>query len=88
MEPRFEINYQFLSIERKERLRLRVKVGGKDPFVPSVTPLFPTANWHERESFDLFGIRFEGHPDLKRIVMPDDWQGYPLRKDYPTEGYR
>ncbi|HXA57142.1 MAG TPA: NADH-quinone oxidoreductase subunit C [Candidatus Acidoferrum sp.] len=88
LEPRFEINYQFLSLLRKERLRLRVKVGGEDPSIPSVTPLFPTANWHERESFDLFGIRFEGHPDLKRIVMPDDWQGYPLRKDYPTEGPR
>ena len=88
LEPRFEINYQFLSIERKERIRVRVKIGGNDPSMPSVTPLFPTANWHEREIFDLFGIVFQGHPDLKRIVMPDDWQGYPLRKDYPTEGYR
>jgi NADH-quinone oxidoreductase subunit C len=88
LEPRFEINYQLLSLTRKERIRLRVKIGGQDPSVPSVTPLFPTANWHERESFDLFGIRFEGHPDLKRIVMPDDWQGYPLRKDYPVEGPR
>ena len=88
LEPRFELNYQMLSIERKERIRLRVKLAGKDPSIQSVTPLFPTANWHEREVFDLFGIRFEGHPDLKRILMPDDWEGHPLRKDYPTEGFR
>jgi NADH-quinone oxidoreductase subunit C len=88
LEPRFEVNYQLLSLERQGRIRLRVKLDGRDPSIASVTPLFPTANWHERESFDLFGIRFEGHPDLKRIVMPDDWEGYPLRKDYPTEGYR
>lgn len=88
IEPRFEVNYQLLSIEGKQRLRLRVKLPGKDPSMPSVTPLFPTANWHEREIFDLFGIRFEGHPDLKRILMPDDWEGHPLRKDYPTEGFR
>jgi NADH-quinone oxidoreductase subunit C len=88
LEPRFEVNYQFLSLGRQERIRIKVRLGGKDPSVASVTPLFPTANWHEREIFDLFGIRFEGHPDLKRILMPDDWEGYPLRKDYPTEGYR
>ena len=88
LEPRFEINYQLLSLDRQERVRIKVKLAGKDPVAPSVTPMFPTANWHERESFDLFGIVFEGHPDLKRIVMPDDWQGHPLRKDYPTEGYR
>jgi NADH-quinone oxidoreductase subunit C len=88
LEPRFELNYQLLSLERKERIRLRVKLPGNDPRIASVTPLRPTANWLEREIFDLFGIHFEGHPYLKRIVMPDDWQGYPLRKDYPTEGYR
>jgi len=88
IEPRFEINYQLLSLDRRERLRLRVRVGGSDPLAPSVTSVWPTANWHERENYDLFGIRFEGHPDLKRILMPDDWEGYPLRKDYPTEGYR
>ena len=88
IEPRFELNYHLLSIERKERLRLKVRAHGKDAVVPSVTSVWPTANWHEREAFDLFGVRFEGHPDLRRILMPDDWEGYPLRKDYPVEGYR
>jgi len=88
IEPRFEVNYHLLSIERRERLRLKVRVPGNEPVVPSVTPVWPTANWHEREIFDLFGIRFQGHPDLRRILMPEDWEGYPLRKDYPVEGYR
>jgi NADH-quinone oxidoreductase subunit C len=88
LEPRFELNYHLLSLDRKERLRLRVRLPGAEPVVASVTPVWPTANWHEREAFDLFGIRFEGHPDLTRILMPDDWEGYPLRKDYPVEGYR
>lgn len=88
LEPRFEINYHLLSLDRRERLRLRVWIGGTNPVVDSVTSVWPTANWHEREAFDLFGIRFAGHPDLKRILMPDDWEGHPLRKDYPTEGYR
>jgi NADH-quinone oxidoreductase subunit C len=88
LEPRFELNYQLLSMDRKERLRLRVKLGGKDPAITTVTSVWPTANWHERENFDLFGIRFDGHPNLTRIVMPDEWEGNPLRKDYPVEGYR
>jgi NADH-quinone oxidoreductase subunit C len=88
LEPRFEMNYHLLSLDRRERLRLKVRLGGSDPVVHSVIPVWPTANWHERENFDLFGIRFEGHPDLRRILMPDDWEGYPLRKDYPVEGYR
>ena len=88
LEPRFELNYQLLSLDRKERLRLRVRLPGAEPVVASVSAVWPTANWHEREAFDLFGIRFEGHPDLTRILMPDDWEGYPLRKDYPVEGYR
>ncbi len=88
IEPRFELNYHLLSIERRERLRLRTRAEGKNPVVPSVTSVWPTANWHEREAFDLFGVRFDGHPDLHRILMPDDWEGYPLRKDYPVEGYR
>lgn len=88
LEPRFEVNYHLLSIEYRTRLRLKVRLAGNDPNVLSVTPVWSTANWHERESFDLFGIRFEGHPDLTRILMPDDWEGYPLRKDYPVEGFR
>ncbi|MFY9688472.1 MAG: NADH-quinone oxidoreductase subunit C [Candidatus Acidiferrales bacterium] len=88
LEPRFEINYHLLSIEHKTRLRLKVRLAGGDPAILSVTPVWPTANWHERENFDLFGIRFEGHPDLTRILMPDDWEGHPLRKDYPVEGFR
>jgi len=88
IEPRFELNYHLLSLERKERLRLRVRLPGAEPFVPSVTSIWPTANWHERETFDLFGIRFQGHPDLTRILMPDEWEGHPLRKDYPVEGFR
>jgi NADH-quinone oxidoreductase subunit C len=88
IEPRFEVNYHLLSISLRQTLRLRVWVSGKDPVVSTVIPVWPTANWHEREIFDLFGIRFEGHPDLHRILMPDDWEGYPLRKDYPVEGFR
>jgi NADH-quinone oxidoreductase subunit C len=88
MEPRFELNYQLLSIDQKLRLRLRVRLPGSEPSMPTVTSVWPTANWHERESFDLFGIRFQGHPDLRRILMPDDWEGHPLRKDYPVEGFR
>lgn len=88
IEPRFEVNYHLLSLDRRERLRLKVKLAGTDAVVPSVTMVWPTANWHERENYDLFGIRFEGHPNLTRILMPDDWEGHPLRKDYPVEGYR
>jgi NADH-quinone oxidoreductase subunit C len=88
LEPRFEVNYHILSLDQRARLRVKVKLSGVDPVVHSVTPVWPTADWHEREVFDLFGIQFEGHPDLRRILMPDDWEGYPLRKDYPTEGYR
>ena len=88
IEPRFELNYHLLSLERRARLRLKVRVSGQDPVVPSVVSVWPAANWHEREAFDLMGVRFEGHPDLTRILMPDDWEGHPLRKDYPVEGYR
>lgn len=88
LEPRFEVNYQLLSIDLGQRLRLKVKLSGADPVLPSVFPIWPTADWHERENFDLFGIRFEGHPNLRRIVLPDEWEGHPLRKDYPTEGFR
>ncbi len=86
--PRFELNYHLLSIPNRQTLRLRVWAAGPDPVVDSMTAVYPTANWHEREIFDLFGVRFEGHPDLRRILLPDDWEGYPLRKDYPVEGFR
>ena len=88
IEPRFELNYHLLSLEYRKRIRLKVRIPGDDPVIDSVTSIWPAANWHEREAFDLMGIRFEGHPDLTRILMPDDWEGYPLRKDYPVEGYR
>jgi NADH-quinone oxidoreductase subunit C len=87
-EPRFELNYHLVSIARREKVRLRVWLGGDDPVVDSLVPVWPGANWLEREIFDLFGIRFLGHPDLRRILLPDDWEGHPLRRDYPVEGYR
>ena len=87
-EPRFELNYHLVSIPRKEKVRLRVWLAGSDPVVDSLVPVWPGANWLEREIFDLFGIRFSGHPDLRRILLPDDWEGHPLRRDYPVEGYR
>ena len=87
-EPRFELNYHLVSIPRREKVRLRVWLGGKDPVVDSLVPVWPGANWLEREIFDLLGIRFAGHPDLRRILLPDDWEGHPLRRDYPVEGYR
>jgi NADH-quinone oxidoreductase subunit C len=87
-EPRFEIIYQLLSIPKKERVRLKVRLGSDSPALESVTSVWPAANFFEREVFDLFGIRFTGHPYLRRIQMPENWEGYPLRKDYPVEGYR
>ena len=86
--PRFQLSYHILSHSFKERIRLRVMLDEVDPTVESITPVWPSANYYEREVFDLFGIRFAGHPNLRRIMMPDDWKGYPLRKDYPVEGYR
>jgi len=87
-EPRFELNYHLVSIPQREKVRLRVWLSGNDPMVDSLVPVWPGANWLEREIFDLFGIRFSGHPDLRRILLPEDWEGYPLRRDYPVEGYR
>jgi NADH-quinone oxidoreductase subunit C len=87
-EPRFEVVYHLHSLERNERLRLKCMLGGTDPEIDSVTIIWRGANWYEREVFDLFGIRFRNHPDLRRIMMPDDWEGYPLRKDFPVTGYR
>jgi NADH-quinone oxidoreductase subunit C len=86
--PRFQLSYHILSHTYKERIRLRVLLEGEDPSLESITPVWPAANFYEREVFDLFGVRFEGHPNLRRILMPDGWQGHPLRKDYPVEGYR
>ncbi len=86
--PRFQLSYHILSHAFKERIRLRAMVDEPDPAIESITSVWAGANYYEREVFDLFGIRFAGHPDLRRIMMPDDWKGHPLRKDYPVEGYR
>jgi NADH-quinone oxidoreductase subunit C len=88
LEPRFETVYHLNSIEHNRRLRVKVHLPGDDPRVASMVPIWPGAIAFEREVFDLFGIYFEGHPFLVRILLPEDWEGYPLRKDYPTEGYR
>lgn len=88
LEPRYEVNYHLVSIPRPARLRLQVRLSSDDPTMDSLVPVWPGANWMEREIFDLMGIRFNGHPDLRRVLMPDDWEGHPLRRDYPVEGYR
>jgi NADH-quinone oxidoreductase subunit C len=85
-EPRFHIVYQIRSIQKDLLLSLRVPVSALSPCVPTIEGIFPNANWHERELWDMFGIRFEGHSDMRRILMPYDWEGHPLRKDYPL-GY-
>ena len=87
-EPRFEIVYHLHSIDRNERLRLKCRIGGEKPEIESVTSVWRSADWYEREVFDLFGVVFTGHPDLRRIMLPDDWEGHPLRKDYPITGSR
>ncbi|MEP6714800.1 MAG: NADH-quinone oxidoreductase subunit C [Terriglobia bacterium] len=87
-EPRFEIVYHLHSISRKERLRLKARVSGENPEIDSAVPVYRAADWYEREAYDLFGVRFLNHPDLRRIMMPDDWEGHPLRKDYPVTGPR
>ena len=87
-EPRFEVVYLLHAVKEAARLRLKVRVPGEKPSVASVTPVWPGANWYEREVFDLFGVTFEGHPDLRRIMMPDGWQGHPLRKDFPIHGHK
>ena len=87
-EPRFQITYHVLSFSLKERIRLVVRLDSGDAAVDSIIPVWPSANFYEREVFDLFGVHFGGHPNLRRIMMPDDWVGHPLRKDYPVEGYR
>ncbi len=87
-EPRFEVVYNLHSLDRNERLRLKCWVSEAECEIDSVTGVWRGANWYEREVFDLFGIRFRNHPDLKRILMPTDWEGHPLRKDYPVHGHK
>jgi NADH-quinone oxidoreductase subunit C len=82
---RFDVVYALYSIRDKKRIRIKVRAGENEP-VPSVTSIWPAANWLEREVYDLFGVAFTGHPDLRRMLMPEDWQGHPQRKDYPLEG--
>ena len=88
VEPRFEVVYHLHSLDRNERLRLKCRLSGADPAIDSVTSVWRAANWYEREILDLFGIPFRNHPDPRRIMMPDDWEGHPLRKDYPVTGTR
>jgi NADH-quinone oxidoreductase subunit C len=85
-DPRFWVVYELRSVEHAHRLRIKVGLPGDDPHVPSATALFPTADWHERETWDLFGVVFDDHPDLDRILLPDDWEGHPLRKDEELGG--
>ncbi len=85
-DVRFEVVYNLYSIRHHHMIRLRAEVPENDPTIQSVTPIWAGANWHERECFDMFGITFIGHPDMRRILMPEDWEGYPLRKDYPLKG--
>jgi NADH-quinone oxidoreductase subunit C len=87
-EPRFEVVYHLHSIERNQRVRLKCRVRGEDPVIESVTGVWRGANWYEREVFDLFGVKFLNHPDLRRIMLPESWEGHPLRKDYPVTGSR
>jgi len=84
--PRFHLVYQLISMRPYALLRLRAPLDGNSPQVKSITGVYPNANWYEREVWDLFGIKFEGHPDPRRLLMPADWVGHPLRKDYPL-GY-
>ena len=86
-EPRFEVNYHLFSTTKFHRVRLKVLLREDDAHVPTVTEIWRTANWHERETYDLFGVVFDEHPDLRRILLPDDWQGHALRKDFPLRGY-
>lgn len=85
-DARFEVVYHLFSINNRNMIRLKVPVEEQDCTIDSVCPVWSGANWHERECFDLFGINFKGHPDMRRILMPEDWEGHPLRKDYPVEG--
>ena len=86
-DPRFEVNYHLFSTKHHNRLRLKVLLSEDDPHVATVTQVWRTADWHERETFDLVGVIFDGHPDLRRILLPSDFDGHALRKDYPLRGY-
>lgn len=86
-DPRFEVNYHLFSTQHHSRLRLKVLLDEDDPKVATVSHLWRTANWHERETYDLVGVVFDGHPDLRRILLPSDFDGHALRKDYPLRGY-
>ena len=85
-EPRFGVHYELLSMARTDRLNVRTRVGVEDPRVPTVVDLHPTANFQEREVYDMFGVVFDGHPDMRRILMPEDYEGYPQRRDFPMGG--
>jgi NADH-quinone oxidoreductase subunit C len=85
-EPRFGVHYQLLSMERTDRLNVKTRVGADDPQLPSVIDLYPTADYQEREVYDMFGVIFDGHPDMRRILMPEDYVGYPQRRDFPMGG--
>lgn len=85
-QPRFDVVYHLLSLEHFHRLRLKVAVAEEDIHIASVVEVWPSANWFEREAYDMFGVVFDGHPNLTRILMTDDWQGFPLRKDFPLGG--
>lgn len=86
VEERFRVIYQLTSLSKRMRIRLKVKVDGENPVCPSLTSVYPAANWFERETFDMFGITFEGHPDMRRMYMPEEYEYYPLRKDFPLTG--
>ena len=86
-DPRFEVNYHLFSTKHYNRLRLKVLLSEDAPNVTTVTTVWKTANWHERETYDMFGVIFDGHPDLRRILLPSDFDGHALRKDYPLRGY-
>ncbi len=85
-EPRLGVHYQLLSMARQDRINVKTRVGVDDPTLPSVIELFPTADHQEREVYDMFGVVFEGHPDLRRILMPEDYEGFPQRRDFPIGG--
>jgi NADH-quinone oxidoreductase subunit C len=87
-QPRFEVVYHLHSVAGNRRLRLKCRLNGTDPEIDSVTEVWRGANWYEREVYDMFGVQFRNHPNLTRILMPIDWEGYPLRKDYPKHGYK